>query len=127
MSKKLHNPKSNFPSIYVACWLSQVSTKLLSLGAKFLYGRLAQWSNERGQVHRSAPLLAKEIGCSTRQVERYLKELRDCELIETYQCKDGGENYFLFYEHEWMFVPIIDELCYKNPAEQNALVSLISV
>jgi len=113
--KKIHNPKSNAPAVYIPCWLIQVSVNLISSNAKILYGRLCQWSNESGIVFRSAPQLAEEIGTSVRQIERHLKELRDVGLIGTFQPQAGGQNHFNFYDHEWMHLPINKHLAYKIP------------
>ncbi len=114
MSKRLHNPKSHAPALYIPCWLSQVSYKLISWGSKCLYGRLAQWSNSTGQVFRSAPDLSSEIGCSDRQIERYIKELKHLGLIGTFHPQAGGVNHFEFYDHPWMYAPINEKLCYRS-------------
>jgi hypothetical protein len=112
--KQRHNPKAHAPALYIPCWLSQVSTSLISNHAKMLYGRLAQWCDETGEVYRSAPQLAEELGTSVRNIERYLKELRDLELIGTFHPQAGGVNHFEFYDHEWMSAPIKEQLTYKN-------------
>ena len=101
-TKVIHNPKSESPALYIPCWLSQVSTKLISDGAKILYGRLAQWSNSKGDVYRSAPQLAKEVGVSYRTIENRIKELKTLGLIGTYQPKKGGMSSYVFYKHPWM-------------------------
>lgn len=128
--RKLHNPKAHSPAIFLACWLSQVPIKLISHGAKMLYGRLAQWSNAQGKVYRSSNQLAQEIGVSPRAVERYINELKKIGLIGTYHPQAGGLNHFEFYEHEWMFAPINENLVYKSDLEhanaQNAQPSDIS-
>jgi hypothetical protein len=121
MSKKLYNPQAHVNSFGVPNWLSQVPVKLLSHGAKALYCRLCKWAGYKGTAHRSAPLLGKELGESTRQIERFLKELRDCELIGTFQIKKGGENHFEFYQHEWMNETITDELLYKNKSSEDPI------
>lgn len=113
-AKKLHNPKAHTPSVYIPCWLIQVSNDHLSYAAKILYGRLAQWSNESGKVYRSTKQLAQEIGANPRTMEVYLKELRDVQLIGTFQPKKGGVNHFEFYDHEWMYAPINENLTYKS-------------
>lgn len=120
--KKLYNPKANSPAIYIPCWLIQIPTKLLSHGAKMLYGRLAQWSNSTGEVYRSAPQLSKEIGVGVRMVEKYIKELKVSELIGTFQVELGGSNHYQFYQHEWMNIPICDELIYKQDPPNNSSV-----
>ncbi len=121
-AKKIHNPKAHTPAVYIPCWLVQVSIQLLSLGAKTLYGRLAQWSNSTGQVYRTSHQLGLEIGTSYRSIENYLKELRDVELIGTFQQEKGGVNHYQFYDHPWMHEPIIDELIYKQDPPQDSVV-----
>lgn len=112
--KKRHNPKANAPALYIPCWLSQVPTSLISNSAKMLYGRLAQWCDEKGDVYRSATQLALELGSTVRNIERYLKELRDLGLVGTFQPQAGGVNHFEFYDHEWMYEPLKEQLVYKN-------------
>lgn len=114
VEKKMYNPKSVAPAVYIPCWLIQVPHSQLSFGAKLLYGRLSQWANETGDVYRSTPALAKELGMATRTVEKFIKELKSVELIETFQIEKGGINHFKFYQHEWMFLQIAKELTYTN-------------
>lgn len=114
ISRKIHNPKSHAPSVYIPCWLIQVPSNLLSYAAKVLYGRLTQWSNEKGIVYRSYNQLAEEIGSTKRSVNEYLRELREVGLIDTSQPQAGGLNHFVFYDHPWMYEKINEELCYKS-------------
>lgn len=114
MSHKLYNPKAHAPAIYMPAWLLQVSMKLLSNNAKMLYGRLAQWANERCQVFRSIPQLAEEIGCSQRNVNRYLLELKEVNLIRTFHPQAGGVNHYEFLHHPWMDEPINRHLSYPQ-------------
>lgn len=113
MTRKLHNPKAYAPSVYIPCWLIQVASNLLSHQGKLLYGRLAQWASESGKVYRSVPQLAEELGCSKSTIDRTIKELKDCGLIGTFQPKKGGISHFEFYDHEWMYQPIKEQLSYK--------------
>ena len=123
--KTLHNPKSHAPAVYIPCWLIQVSVKLLSHGAKIVYGRLSQWSNEMGHAYRSANQLAEELGMCIRSVKRYQQELREVNLIGTYHPQAGGVNHFEFYDHPWMHEKINKNLIYKNdtrdPVHDHAL------
>jgi len=114
MSHKLHNPKSHAPAVYIPCWLIQISVKLLSHGAKLVYGRLSQWCNEMGVAYRSAPQLAEELGMCESSVKKFQKELRDVGLIGTYHPQAGGVNHFEFYDHPWMHEPINEQLVYKE-------------
>ena len=113
MQKKLHNPKSHAPAVYIPCWLIQVPLKSLSHGAKLLYGRLSQWANEKGDVFRSVVNLSIEIGVGYRSIEDYIKELKECGLIDTYRNEQGGINHFVFYDHPWMYEQIKEQLVYK--------------
>ncbi len=114
MSKRLHNPKSHAPAVYIPCWLIQVPIKLLSHGAKITYGRLSQWANESGIVYRSAKQLSEELGVSYRSIEEYIRELKESDLIGTYRKQAGGLNHFEFYDHPWMHEPINPNLAYKS-------------
>lgn len=126
LERKLHNPKSHAPAVYIPCWLAQVPILDISLQAKMVYGRLSQWSSAGGICTRSAPELAKELGLSARSVERYIHELKEIGLIGTYQQEDGGKNCFEFYDHEWMHLPLHKffdayEESYQQRKIQNAL------
>lgn len=122
MSKKLHNPKSHAPAVYIPCWLIQVHHNNLSYAAKILYGRLSQWSNATGKVYRTVQQLSNEIGAEKRQVDRYIKELKYVGLIGTFHPKKGGVSHFEFYDHEWMHEPINEQLSYsENPTTNLSL------
>ena len=114
----LYNPKSSAPAVYIPYWLIQVPTKLLSNNAKILYGRLSQWCNESGDVYRSAPELSEELGSPVRNIVRWLTELKESNLILTYQPQAGGKNHFQFLKHEWMNIPINNKLIYSDPATE---------
>ena len=116
-TKKVLNPKSNLPAVYIPCWLIQVPVKLLSHGAKLVYGRLTQWCNETGIAYRSAPQLAQELGMCESSVKKDLRELREADLIGTFHPQAGGVNHFEFYDHPWMHAPINENLVYKNEKE----------
>lgn len=115
VKRNSYNPKAHSPSVYIPCWLIQVSSQELSHQAKLLYGRLAQWSSAKGIVHRSVPQLSEEIGVSRSTIDRTLKELRDVGLIDTYQAEAGGVNHYQFLEHSWMSDPINKNLEYFSP------------
>lgn len=112
--RTLCNPRATAPAIFIPCWLIQISVKLLSHGAKLCYGRLSQWANSKGTVYRSCSQLAEELGVSVRSIEEYLKELRDKELIGTFQTESGGINHYEFYDHPWMHEPINEHLSYNE-------------
>lgn len=111
---KLYNPKVNSNSLDTPSWLIQIPIKLLSLGAKFVYGRISKWCDDDGTCYRSIPCLSQELGMCESSIEKYLKELKDKKLIGTFHPQAGGVNHYEFYEHPWMKEPIVKELCYKN-------------
>lgn len=122
-NKKRINPKNDSPAVYIPCWLIQVSSSLISTSAKMLYGRLSQWSSGGGIVHRSTAHLSVEMGVPIRNVERYLKELRDAKLIGSFQAGSSGVNHFEFYDHEWMHEPIKEELSYPQDSPKLSALS----
>ena len=96
------NPKSHDIGAVLYCWLLQIPSSQLSERAKILYSRLIHWCGVNGIVYRSSRQLSEEIGLSVRCIERTLKELRDVQLIGTYQIEAGGINHYKFYDHIWM-------------------------
>jgi|HubBroStandDraft_2_1064218.scaffolds.fasta_scaffold26968_7 hypothetical protein len=122
--KKIHNPKSFAPSVYIPFWLIQVPHEELSFGAKLLYGRIAQWSSTSGNSHRSSLQLSKEMGMGQRTIEKFIKELKDCGLIGTYQVDAGGVNHFEFYDHEWMHRELTKELGFETYNSVNLVNSV---
>lgn len=118
--RKLHNPKSHAPAVYIPCWLIQVPSTLLSYAAKILYGRLSQWSTSKCTVHRSLKQLSQEIGMNKRSLEKILKELKEVGLIGTYQAESGGVNHYEFYDHPWMYEQINEHLVYQESYPQAA-------
>jgi hypothetical protein len=125
VQRKLHNPKSHAPAVYIPCWLIQVPSSLLSYAAKILYGRLSQWSTTKCTVHRSIWQLSKETGMSPRSVQRIIKELKETGLIGAYQAETGGVNHYLFYDHPWMHEPINEHLVYHESYPQPPTSDLV--
>lgn len=113
-TKKVINPISNESAYAVPNWLSQIPSKLLSPGAKALYARLSRWASKNGIAFRSAKNLGLELGEHDRQIRRLIKELIEVGLIDTFQECKGGENYYQFYEHEWMAAQITTNLLYNK-------------
>jgi hypothetical protein len=116
---KSYNPKSHAPSVYIPAWLLQIPSSKLSLQAKVLYGRLAQWSTTRATVHRTTKQLSEEIGVDQRVIERFLKELRDVSLIDTYQIKSGGPNHYRFLDHPWIHENLLPVYNYGEGTDEN--------
>lgn len=120
MNRRYYNPKSHAPAVYIPAWLLQIPSEKLSLQAKILYGRLSQWANSKSCVHRSTKQLAEEIGVDQRVVKRFLAELREVGLIETYQKIKGGENYYKFLDHEWIHADLLPVFDWnKNDQDSN--------
>lgn len=113
-TKKLYQPQNNITAACLPNWLIQIPLSDLSFGAKITYARLCKWAGKDGKAFRSAPQLSKEIGACTRQVERYIQELKQTELIGTFHPQAGGINHFEFYDHHLMHRSINAELLYNS-------------
>lgn len=74
----------------------------IGLGAKLAYARLYQFFGGNGQCFPTRRRLAKELGCSPRSVDRYLRELKQHKLIETTRVGKRCSNRYYFLKHEWM-------------------------
>ena len=112
--KKLHHPQNLINAAHIPNWLIQIPCTLLSFGAKLTYARLCKWAGKDGKAYRSYTQLSKELGVSPSQIKRYLRDLKEAELIATFHPQAGGMNHFTFFEHEWMTAAIVDELLYNN-------------
>jgi hypothetical protein len=110
MTKQYINPCNYEIAAIIPNWLMQIPMSHLSANSKILYSRLCAWAYKNGTCYRSVPKLAKEIGCSPRSCDRYIKELKDFGLIETYLNQEGGQNNYRFLKHELMDTEIIPEL-----------------
>ena len=99
------NPYKSFTGAWIPNWLLERSE--ISVGAKVVYARLAQYAGKDGVAFPKIPELAEAIGTPIRTLQRYLTELKDNDLIETvyHREKCQASDYF-FLEHEWM-----DTLC----------------
>lgn len=107
-SKKYINPHKQFINAYVPEWLA--CRNEISPGAKLCYGRLCRYAGKNGQCFPKQKTLAKALGCSPRQVARYLKELKKWKLIETTRLGKRCSNRYFFVSHEWMeFIENNDE------------------
>jgi len=73
------NPFGVFNGIWIPDPL--VRTRVISPGAKIVYGRLARYAGADGQCYPAIPTLADEIGVSARQTQHYLAELERNQLI----------------------------------------------
>lgn len=94
------NPYRIFINCFVPIWLLRRTE--ISKGAKLTYARLCRYAGKNGQCFPKQSTLAKELGCSTRTMSRYLRELRDCGLIESVRVGKRCSNRYFFLVHDWM-------------------------
>jgi DNA-binding transcriptional ArsR family regulator len=81
-------------------WLSR--RREASPGAKLLYGRLAFRAGEKEVAWPGRASLAADLGVSVSQIDRYLKELKACRLIESERLGLGRTNRYYFLDHPWI-------------------------
>jgi hypothetical protein len=98
MSNRI-NPYKMFNGSFIPEAVSRVPIKELSHGAKLAYGRLIRYSGKDGLCNPKQATLAKEIGVSTVQVTRLVKELVDFGLIESIRNGIGRSNHYCFLNH----------------------------
>jgi hypothetical protein len=103
------NPWRLFVGAMVPNWL--LERPELSLGAKLVYGRLAQYAGRRGYAYPRVTTLARAVGLKDkRQAQRYLKELREHGLLEVADySKNGAANRYFFLNHRWMYEDEVPE------------------
>jgi DNA-binding transcriptional ArsR family regulator len=100
--RKLHNPKAFAPSVYIPYWLIQIPLSIVSANAKLLYGRMAHWSCEQGQVCRSVSQLAQELNLSISDTKEHLKELEENNLIKQFKSSNDKSISFELCENKWI-------------------------
>jgi hypothetical protein len=71
----------------------------LSCGAKLLWARLARYAGVNGVCFPSCQTLGTDLGCSARQVQRYIAELVDAGFITAKQRGFNKSNTYTFIWH----------------------------
>ena len=66
----------------------------LSHGAKLCCARLIQYANKDGQAFPKLKTLGEELGCSPRNVQRFIAELEDHKLLIIQQRGRGQSNIY---------------------------------
>ncbi|MGB3480335.1 MAG: helix-turn-helix domain-containing protein [bacterium] len=96
------NPYRKFFNAYIPNWLLRRPISEVSHGAKIVYGRLCQHAGKNGDCFPKQKTLAKECGMSARTAQKYIKELKDLELIEIWRYGKKRANRYKFLKHKWM-------------------------
>ena len=87
-----------------------LANRRLSGGAKLLWARLARYAGVNGVCFPSCQTLGNDLGCSPRQVQRYVAELVHAGFISARQRGFNKSNTYTFLWH-----PDLDELPRKEP------------
>src|ERR1022692_4372311 len=87
-----------------------LANRRLSGGAKLLWARLARYAGVNGVCFPSCQTLGLDLGCSPRQVQRYVAELVHAGSISAKQRGFNKSNTYTFLWH-----PDLDELPRKEP------------
>lgn len=116
MKRKIINPYRMFVGSYLPNWIKQRPIKEISQGAKLAYAQLCQFAGADGNAFPSIEKLAQEIGVSSRQVDRYIRELVSNNLIEAKKRGYSKTNTYAFLDHSWMHeVDKSVDKCPSNP------------
>ena len=84
------NPFGLFHGVFIPEAL--VRSTRIPAGAKLAYGRLCRYAGENGRCFPAVGTLAREIGVSDRQAQRYLAELERAQLIRRVErFVEGGQ------------------------------------
>ena len=96
---KRFNPYKGFTGSWLPNWL--LDRNEISCKSKLVYARLCQFAGKDGKCHPSRKTLSKEIGISLSKVDRALRELKECKLIEADRRGLTKSNSYYFLLHEW--------------------------
>ncbi len=77
--------------------------KALSLGAKMTYAFLLMYAWQEGSCFPGQQTLAKDLGVSERQLQRYLYELRDTKYVEIERKDRRYNNTYIILERNKPF------------------------
>lgn len=81
----------------------------ISQGAKLCYGRMCQFNGENGKCFPKQITLAEELGVSERQINAYIAELGQAQLISIIRPGLGQSNTYEFLWHGWIEQPTSDQ------------------
>lgn len=91
------NPYKKFLNAWVP--LQVLASIEISHGAKLLYGLLSKYAGENGLCIPKQKRLAKEMGCSRRNIQYYLDELKKAKLVQVH--RPSGHRRSCRYEFLW--------------------------
>jgi hypothetical protein len=94
------NPYRLFFGPVIPIWLLRRNE--ISPGAKLCYARLVMFSGDLGKAWPKQETLARELGVSTAQAGRYVRELEELKLIEIQQRGLKKSNVYFFLAHPWL-------------------------
>ena len=77
----------------------------LSLGAKLLWARLARYAGTDGACFPALGTLAADLGCSERQIQRYVAELVRARYLAGRQRGFNRSNFYQFLWHPALELP----------------------
>ena len=95
---RLINKIYSLKDVFVPEWI--MVRKELSPGEKLCYASLLTIANQTTDVSRQR--IANFMGTSIRQVDRYIKRLRELKLIKVEKQGLQKPNQYYFYRHKWM-------------------------
>ena len=113
---EVYNPFQRFKAnLLIPRTISRIPVKILSQGAKLTFGRFRMYAGRDNRTHPKRETLADELGCSTRQVDNYIKELVDFGLISVKRTGCGRANRYSFIWNN-----ILDENYCDNDSQDSS-------
>ena len=88
-------------SLFHGCFVPEALCRCVKIspGAKLCYARLTRYGGKDGKCHPSVPMLAAELGISTRQCRNYLRQLEQQGFIRRVSRGKGHSNSYEFLWH----------------------------
>lgn len=120
LAKDEFNPWQMFVGSFVPNWLMERTE--VSAGAKLTYARLAQHSGRGCRSNPRVETLAKELGTSVRQTQRYLAELKEHGLIRVIDnSAQMRASEYRFLKHPWFSYYLSEEyeVPYEEPGDES--------
>jgi len=116
----VYNPYQMFKkNLLIPSSLASIPVASLSQGAKLTFGRLRMYAGKNAQAFPKRKTLAKQIGCSTRQVDNYIKELVELGVISTKRIGLGRSNRYSF-----VWSDILDEDSCDTDLQDSSITNL---
>ncbi len=111
------NIREMFAGSFIPKWLLRRTD--LSQAAKLLYVRIADSCGEDGSFIPDFDLISQEQGVTTRQIQRYMKELVCANFVQINRYGKGRKPTYKFLYHD----SLVDHFLHKHENDENQLMT----